>query len=146
MTQSTITYRSEATQKKRFTGGCHCGAVRYEVRLDLSEGVTRCNCTICSKLGRSNMLVKPDAFRLVAGAENLAKYLWGGKIGEYLFCKTCGVHAFSRGHLEQLGGAFVSVNVNCVDDVDVSTLDCKYWDGRHNNWAAGPRSQPWPIA
>ncbi len=31
-------------------GGCHCGAVRFEVTADIAE-VTDCNCSICAKKG-----------------------------------------------------------------------------------------------
>jgi hypothetical protein len=39
----------------------------------------------------------------------------------------------------------VSVNLHCVDGFDVSRTTLVYWDGRHDNWNAGPRSTPWPI-
>jgi hypothetical protein len=35
---------------KTYTGGCHCGEVRFEVNADLS-GVIACNCSICQKSG-----------------------------------------------------------------------------------------------
>ena len=62
------------------------------------------------------------------------------------FCKRCGVHCFGRGELEFLGGAFVGVSVNCLDALDVEALPLRYWDGRHDNWEAGPRDTPWPVA
>jgi hypothetical protein len=58
----------------------------------------------------------------------------------------CGVHCFGRGHLVELGGDYVSVNLNCLDDVDPNQLSVVYWDGRHNNWIAGQRPAPWPIS
>ena len=130
---------------KTHLGGCHCGAVRYEVTVDLSRDVSRCNCSICTKLGRTGVLVKPDAFRLIAGEDALSDYQWGSRVGHHLFCKHCGVHSFGRGHLDVLGGDYVSINVNCLDDVDLADIPVQYWDGRHNNWMAGTRSTPWPI-
>jgi len=56
----------------------------------------------------------------------------------------CGIYAYGRGYLEQLGGDFVSVNVNTLDDIEHSELDVMYWDGRHDNWSAGSRKVPWP--
>ena len=61
------------------------------------------------------------------------------------FCKHCGVHAFARGHLDGLGGDYVSVNLNCLDDINPRDVRVIYWDGRHNNWQAGPRPAPWSI-
>jgi hypothetical protein len=47
--------------------------------------------------------------------------------------------------LEEAGGDYVSVNLNCMDDIDANQLELHYWDGRHNNWHAGARGTPWPI-
>jgi hypothetical protein len=38
------------------------------------------------------------------------------------------------------------VTLNCLDGVDPNAVAVQYWDGRHDNWAAGPRATPWPIA
>ena len=35
---------------KTYTGGCHCGQVRFECTSDLAM-VTACNCSICTKKG-----------------------------------------------------------------------------------------------
>jgi hypothetical protein len=129
---------------KLHSGGCHCGAVRYEVSIDATQG-GRCNCSICTKVAQLGGMVKPDAFRLVSSKECISAYVWGGKISTRHFCKLCGVHCFGSGHLAELGGDFVSVNLNTLDDVDPSEVNVINWDGRHNNWQAGPRATPWPI-
>jgi hypothetical protein len=126
-------------------GSCHCGAVRFEAELDPSAGGARCNCTICTKIAQVGAIVKPSAFRLLAGEESLSTYEWGLKTSRRFFCKHCGVHAFGRGHLKELGGDYVSINLNALDDIDVGTVALSYWDGRHNNWYAGTRPTPWPI-
>jgi hypothetical protein len=129
------------------TGGCHCGALRFRVELDLTKGASRCNCSICTKTAVTGCIVKPAAFTLLSDDdEGLGMYEWGGKISQRFFCKRCGVHCFGRGHLAEVGGDYVSVNLNCLDDVDPNDLETVYWDGRHNNWQAGPRPIPWPIA
>jgi len=61
------------------------------------------------------------------------------------FCKHCGVQCFGKGALPELGGAFVSINVNCLDGVEVHSPPLRHWDGRHDNWHAGMRETPWPI-
>lgn len=132
-------------RKNVHSGTCHCGAVRFEVDADLAEGGGRCNCSVCTKTGPFSRLVKPDAFRLLAGETHLSRYEWGAKISSRFFCKQCGVHCFGRGHLAEVGGDYVSVNLNCLDDVELAGLKATYWDGRHNNWEAGPRDTPWPI-
>jgi hypothetical protein len=128
----------------KHAGGCHCGAVRFEVMVD-TTAATMCNCSICAKLGQIGGSVKPDAFKLLAGEDNLGLYEWGAKIGHRRFCKTCGIHVFAPGHLAELGGDFVSINFLCLDDFDPLDAKLGYWDGRHNNWQAGLRDKRWPI-
>lgn len=133
------------TGLRKHAGGCHCGAVRFEAELDLAAGATRCNCTVCTKVGSTSVGMKPGAFRLLAGAEDLGVYRVGNSPNQRNFCKRCGVQVFGQGDVPELGGAFVSVNVNCLDDIDPGELQIGYWDGRHNNWHAGMRNQPWPV-
>jgi len=126
-------------------GSCHCGAVRFQLEADLSKGASRCNCSICVRVGQLGVIVKPEAFRLLAGEEALSFYEWGHKVSRRYFCRHCGIHCFGRGSLPELGGAFVSANLNCVEALDPAQLATVYWDGRHDNWQAGPRDRPWPI-
>jgi hypothetical protein len=125
-------------------GSCHCGAVRFEAQLDLTQG-SKCNCSICMKTNNIGAITKPDAFRLLEGESSSSEYAWGSKTGTRYFCKHCGIHVYGRGHLAELGGDYVSINVNTLDDVDANTLPLVHWDGRHDNWHAGPRPQPWPV-
>jgi len=135
---------TQESNVRTHTGSCHCGAVRFEVMLDASTGAC-CNCSICTRLGAITGIVKPEAFRVVAGEDRQTAYEWGRNIAKRYFCNTCGITCYSRGYLEPLGGHYVSVNFNTLDDVDPSQVKLIYWDGRHNNWQAGPRDTPWPI-
>ncbi len=105
---------SAAGSPNLHTGGCHCGAVRYQVMIDASQG-SRCNCSICNKVSQLGGLVKPDAFRLLSGDDSITKYAFGQSVSHRSFCKRCGVHCFGAGHLEVLGGDFVSININTLD-------------------------------
>src|SRR6187551_1627378 len=98
---------------------CHCGAVKFEATLDLANGGTRCNCSICTKTMTTGAMCKPDAFRLLSGEADLSGYAWGHKVSTRYFCKHCGVQCFGKGSLAELGGDFVSINVNCIDGLDV---------------------------
>jgi hypothetical protein len=131
--------------KAKHAGSCHCKAVRFEVEVDATAG-TQCNCTICRKLGTTHAIVKPAEFALIAGEPNLTMYEWGFKTGKRYFCASCGVDCFGRGHLEQVGGDYVSVSLNALDDIDLKDTKVGHFDGRHNNWQGGQRPAPWPLA
>lgn len=130
---------------KTHHGSCHCGAVQFEVQLQLDGKATRCNCTMCTKLGACGAITRPENFKLLKGESSLKTYAKHPEIAQRFFCSTCGIHCFSKGTLPELGGAFVGVHVNALDDVDLGEFTFTYWDGRHDNWHAGMRSTPWPI-
>ncbi len=125
----------------RHLGRCHCGAVRFAVEADVSRG-TMCNCTICRRTNQLSVSVKPAQFSLLSAPEAATRY--PNAIGARYFCSTCGIHCYGEGDLPELGGAFVSVNVNTLVDVDAADVAIEHWDGRHNNWHAGLRATPWP--
>lgn len=81
------------------TGGCNCGAVRFEVTSPLVTS-TYCHCTRCQRrtgTGASvNARAEPGSFRVVAGEDRLR--VWRPEVGaEKWFCGDCGSALFSRG-------------------------------------------------
>jgi hypothetical protein len=133
------------TNTTKHHGSCLCGDVHFEVELDLAKG-SRCNCTLCTKLGATGSLLKPADFTLLSPESTLASFTRTPEIGRRFFCARCHIYCFGKGHLEILGGDFVSVNLNCIDGFDVAQAELIHWDGRHDNWNAGPRPAPWPVA
>ena len=126
---------------KTYHGSCHCGAVRYEADIDLDAGSGKCNCSICTKRRAWGVSIKPDAFRLVSGADTVTDYQFGTMSVHHRFCRTCGVASYSDGYVEQIGGAFVAISVNCLDDADPTELaeaPVRYSNGRDNAWWEAP--------
>jgi hypothetical protein len=126
--------------KQTYTGGCHCGAVRYEADVDLSKGTVKCNCSICSKARAWLAAVDGGDFRLLRGADALSAYQFGDNRIHHLFCSHCGVKSFARGNAPE-GKQFVVVVVSCLDnvsDAQLAELPIMYVDGRNDNFQAAP--------
>jgi hypothetical protein len=143
-----------AQDKKPFTGSCHCGAIRYTVRLALPTPpvATRCNCTICLKTNYTSLQVPPEDFALESPASeaDVRDYQWRSKDAHRFYCDKCGVHVFSRVKYELGGKEVRSFGINIVtldqpqEGLDLSRFEIRYWDGRSDNWAAGLKEGPYP--
>lgn len=80
------------------TGGCGCGAVRFEIDQPLVSA-SYCHCTRCQRrTGTAAALTAraaPGSFRVVAGEEHLRA--WSPERGfAKFFCGLCGSALFSR--------------------------------------------------
>ncbi len=105
-------------EPRTFTGGCHCGLVRYECTSDLAM-VTACNCSICTKKGLHIAFVDPRSFSLAAGEESLREYKFNRHVIAHQMCSECGVEAFARGQKPD-GTPVIAVNVSTIDGIDLA--------------------------
>ena len=122
---------------KTYQGGCHCGAVKFEAELDLTQSSYRCNCSICRRTRFWPAVAKADSFRLLSGETELTQYLFNTKKNFHYFCKHCGVRAFGVGNETPMGKMY-GVNLGCLDDVSDETLSqvpITYVDGRDDRFA-----------
>ncbi len=112
-------------------GGCHCGAVAFEVDAPARPTVQECNCSICAATGFLHLIVPADRFRLLRGADALTEYRFNTGTARHLFCGTCGVKSFyvPRSHPDG-----VSVNARCLDGATLAGVDVEAFDGRR--WEA----------
>ncbi|NEI72054.1 GFA family protein [Rhizobium lusitanum] len=123
--------------KKTYHGSCHCGRIAYQTDIDLEAGTGKCNCSICWKRRYWGFNIKPEDFRLTCDETGVGDYQFGTMSGHHRFCGTCGVAPYGHGYIEEMGGAYVSINLACLDDLDPSELaeaPVRYFDGRNNSW------------
>ncbi len=99
---------------QRFTGSCHCGAVRFAITSDFPE-LTQCDCSMCRRRSATMVKVHESAFELLAGGEALSEYQFHTRTARHFFCKVCGIYPF---HRKRVTPDFYGVNVACLDDFD----------------------------
>ncbi len=113
-----------------YEGGCHCGAVRFRVFISEAEHIASdCNCSICYKKGFLHLIVPPDRFTLLNGADVLATYTFNTGIAKHTFCRVCGIHPFYRPRSHPNA---IDVNVRCLDDDVLTRFQIEAFDGA--NW------------
>jgi hypothetical protein len=133
---------------KLYHGSCHCGAVRFSARIDLAEGIRKCNCTFCTKAKMWKAFVYGDGFTLLSGADALTDYRgpasdWPDGHIHHTFCRHCGMRGFSRGYLDiaPFNGWFHAVNVNALDDLtpeEIIAAPVIFEDGIHDRQLEPP--------
>ena len=113
--------------EQSYTGGCHCGAVRYTLNADITS-VMECNCSICRAAGWQLAFVQTNAFELQQGEDATTDYQFGKQHLHHPFCTTCGVRSYSWGNNEE-GEKMYAVNTRCLDGFDVSDVEVNQFDG-----------------
>ena len=114
----------------RYSGRCHCGAVRFEIAVAAEPlDVIECNCSMCTMKGILHLIVAEADFTIVAGADALTTYTFGTHTAKHMFCRTCGIHPFyrPRSHPDAW-----DVNVRCLENVSPSAIHIRAFDGA--NW------------
>jgi hypothetical protein len=104
---------------KEIDGACHCGTVRFRVRL--ANGLhtaRRCTCSYCRMRGAVAVSANLDGMEILAGGEALTLYQFGTMSAKHYFCSRCGIYTHHRRRSDpnQYG-----VNVACL--VGISPFD-----------------------
>jgi len=111
-----------------YQGSCHCGRVAFELDAKL-DYVMECTCSLCRRVGALWHGTSDANLRISAGESELVLYQFNTMTAKHYSCRHCGVHPFSRPRLDPSRWA---VNVRCIDDIDLSSLPLKRFDGA--NW------------
>ncbi len=133
-----------------YSGGCHCGAIRFEAALDLEAGSIRCNCSLCTKARAWFTIAKGEgAVKLLSGADAQTEYQWTPPTQDaprlhYQFCKHCGVRAFGWGK-PPAAEKFYFVNVAALDlsPAELDAVPVNRVNGRENRFEETPAHAAW---
>ncbi len=123
--------RGRSVSVKLHNGGCHCGAVRFEIEAPENPVVQEYNCSICAKAGFLHLIVPAARFRLLSGDQALATYTFGQGVTKHLFCRVCGIKSF---YVPRSNPDGFSVNVRCIDEGTLGSVTVEPFDGK--NWEA----------
>jgi hypothetical protein len=79
--------------------------------------------------------------RLLQGVDKAKGYRKHPQASLKYFCVECGVRTHELGSADYMGGDFVGIFVNTLDDAppqDLIAAPIRYADGRNNNWQNPP--------
>lgn len=112
-----------------YKGGCHCGAVRFEVEAPDRVLVQDCNCSLCAMTGFLHLIVPKSRFRLVKGEESITTYTFNTGVAKHMFCRTCGIKSF---YVPRSNPDGIDVNVRCLDEppkeMTIEPFDGREWE------------------
>jgi hypothetical protein len=111
-----------------YRGGCHCGAIRFETRINNYQAI-ECNCSICHKKGFLHLIVSPENFKLLKGKDFLTTYTFNTHTAKHTFCRVCGIHSF---YIPRSDPNSIDVNLLCLDEDIIDRFEIKSFDGQ--NW------------
>lgn len=113
------------------TGGCHCGAVKFRVKLPRAIEVEECNCSICAKSGNIHVILPASRFELLQGEASQTRYTFNTGAAQHLFCAVCGVKSY---YIPRSNPDGVAVTWRCLDDWESLDVKINTFDGQ--NWEA----------
>ena len=111
-----------------YEGGCHCGAVRFQVEVDQHKA-DDCNCSICRKKGFLHLIVAQNKFTLLQGEDVLTTYKFNTGVAQHKFCSICGINSF---YLPRSHPDCIDVNVRCLDGDAIAQFEIVPFNGQ--NW------------
>lgn len=117
-----------------YTGGCQCGAVRYELTAEPLT-IACCHCTECQKQSSSafgmSVIMPADAVKITQGeVKKWTRTADSGNKNTANFCPTCGTRVFH----EPDGPPIVIVRGGSLDDTSWLRPAGHVWTKRAQPW------------
>lgn len=97
-------------------GQCHCGSVKFSVRLE--NGLLeprRCNCSMCKRRGAVVASVELKDLTIEQGEEVLSLYQFNTNTAKHYFCSKCGIYTH---HQRRSNPRLYAFNIACLKGVD----------------------------
>ena len=125
------------------TGGCQCGALRYEI-IEAPRLTYTCHCTDCQHVTSSAfsmaIVVRDSAFRLTAGEPRLVRRTAdSGRVGTRWHCPECSSWICSSpGPSSNSAEAVRRVRAGTLDDTSWLRPTVHFWTRSKQPWVALP--------
>ncbi len=101
--------------RQEHKGRCHCGAVRFEVRLtDGLSTARRCNCSLCRMRGAIAVTANVGDLNILQGADRLTTYQFNTRTAKHYFCSVCGIYTH---HQRRSNSVEYGINAACLEGV-----------------------------
>jgi hypothetical protein len=127
---------------KTLTGGCLCGAVRYEIKAEpMMAG--HCHCIDCRKASgapHGTFAAYPaDAVKITGKMKTFKTKADSGMMSSRSFCPECG--SWVSGNPESVPGV-VAITLATFDDPEAVTPGMRFFDKRRISWDTVDPSLP----
>lgn len=118
-----------------FTGGCACGAIRYEC-LEPPLRMLNCHCRDCQIASGSafspTLIMSRMAMRLTKGQPALfEKVADSGNLAKREFCSLCGTPLFASSSAAE---AYIGIRAASLDDPGWFEPEANVWIGSAQPW------------
>lgn len=126
------------TAGQTYSGGCHCGAVRFTVTGPLRQ-ILACHCDDCRRLAGASWAATAaprDQYHFTAD-DSLTWYR-SSAWAQRAFCQICGSNLFYQLDAE----AVMSVSVGMLDDSEMLTVEGQLFASSHPKWGPLPTTTP----
>jgi len=114
-----------AKNENSYSGSCHCGAVKFNIKTAVTE-LTTCDCSICIRKNALMLKVHESKFELLSGAQSLTEYQFHTGTARHYFCKTCGIYPF---HRKRVTPDYFGINVHCLNDFETNGVTVRETNG-----------------
>ena len=100
---------------RRHQAACHCGAVRFTLRLtDEFKTIRRCSCSYCRMRGAVAVSAQLPDIEFLQGEDKLTLYRFNTGTAKHYFCSVCGIYTH---HQRRSDPSQFGINVACIEGI-----------------------------